>query len=86
MNSYSISTLAALYDKPRSVWIWQTHSTYTEEHYKDAALLHSSPMEKKGVTSTKGEQKMALFADVLLLALTQPTQTLPKLMTMLEFG
>lgn len=37
----------------------------------------------KGVT-TNGEKKLALFADDLLIALTKPIQTLPKLMTMLK--
>ena len=34
----------------------------------------------KRVTMTSGEQKLALLADDLLISLTQPTQTLPKLM------
>lgn len=34
-----------------------------------------------------GEQKLSLFADDLLISLTQPTQTLPKLLELLEeFG
>lgn len=41
----------------------------------------------KGVPMVSGEQKLALFADDLLVALTYPTQTLPKFMEMLnEYG
>lgn len=41
----------------------------------------------KGVEMPSGEQKLALFADDLLISVTQPTQMLPKLMTLLEeFG
>ena len=41
----------------------------------------------KGVPMASGEQKLALFADDLLISITQPTQTLPKLMKLLEeFG
>lgn len=40
-----------------------------------------------GVTLTSGEQKLALFVDNLLISITKPTQTLPKLMSLLEeFG
>lgn len=40
-----------------------------------------------GVTMKSGEQKLPLFADDLLISITQPTQTLPKLMKLLEeFG
>ncbi len=36
---------------------------------------------------TSGEQNLALFADDLLISITQPTQTLSKLMELLEkFG
>lgn len=38
----------------------------------------------KGATMISGEQKVALFADDLLISLTQPTQTLPKMKKMLE--
>lgn len=38
----------------------------------------------KGITLVSGEQKLALFADDLLINLTQPSQTLPKLMLMLK--
>lgn len=49
-------------------------------------LIRQRP-EIKGVTMVSGEQKLALFADDLLISLTQPTQSLPKLMELLEeFG
>lgn len=38
----------------------------------------------KGITMTSGEQKMSLFADDLSLYLTHPTQTIPKLMKILQ--
>uniref|UniRef100_A0A3Q3A4Q3 Reverse transcriptase domain-containing protein n=1 Tax=Kryptolebias marmoratus TaxID=37003 RepID=A0A3Q3A4Q3_KRYMA len=38
----------------------------------------------RGVTMTSGEQKLSLFADDLLINITQPTQTIPKLMKLLE--
>lgn len=46
-------------------------------------LIRQRP-EIKGVTMISGEQKLALFADDLLISLTQPTQTLPILMELLE--
>lgn len=72
--------------------IWQTKISVD---LTDSFYLHRGTLQGccapplltngyKGVTSTKGEQKMASFADDLLLALAQPTQILPKLMTMLE--
>lgn len=69
--------------------IWPTHLFWKEEldkavvHHRFSLPFFLEPMsqllrqrpEIKGVTMISGEQKLALFADDVLISLTQPTQT-----------
>lgn len=95
-DATKIETFAALYNKPTLRYKINgdlTKSGHSGKRNKTRPLfftLFVEPLsqwqrtDKIGVTRPSGEQRMALFADDLLIILSQPLPTLQKLMKMLK--